>query len=301
MQIRLVKNCIFPVQRDINGGLLDKGPNTKLPLSGTIQGEGKLAGIPVIFIRTSGCNLRCSWIEDLGKIDICDTPYSSHNVEETEDWEIDDIIKLVDYNLGNIKHVVISGGEPTIQPGPLVRLSNRLKKKLGVHITLETNGVHYVPELAWHVDFFSLSPKLKSSEPSARKNRELEKKVDDHYIRDHENLRRNTNTLQKYINACYHMESYYGDMPDTEAKRRTSKDFQLKFVVAKESDEKEIKKDFLSKLGLFENQDVLVMPLGSTPEKTKEHTELALKMAIRNGWRFAPRIQLEVFGDQAGT
>jgi len=73
MEIRLAKNGIFPIQKGLDGNLLDTGPNTGLPLSGTIQGEGKQAGLPVIFIRTSGGNLRCSWIDDLGRVDICDT------------------------------------------------------------------------------------------------------------------------------------------------------------------------------------------------------------------------------------
>lgn len=301
MKIRLVKNGIFPILRGLDGNLSESSPNTGYPLSGTIQGEGKLAGIPVLFIRTAGCNLRCSWIDDLGRVDICDTPYSSHRVEETEEWEVEDVIKMVELNLGKMNHVVISGGEPTIQPGPLVNLVNNLKRKLSVHISIETNGVHYVPELTWKVDFFSISPKLKSSEPNEKKNKLIENPIEDHYIRDHAFLRRNHNTIQKYINACYHMESYYGDAPDTELKRRDSKDFQLKFVIAREEDEKEIKKDFLSRLGLFRNEDILVMPLGSTPEKTKEHTDIAVKMALRNGWRFAHRVHLDVFGDKAGT
>lgn len=301
MKIRLVENGIFPILRDLSGNLTKDSPNTGLALSGTIQGEGKFAGIPVLFIRTAGCNLRCSWIDDNGNIDICDTPYSSHDVKESAEWEIDDIIKLVKLNLGNLNHVVISGGEPTTQPLPLLSLTGALKKKLGVHISIETNGTHYVPELAWNVDFFSISPKLSSSNPTIQKNKRLEKPVDEHFIHDHARLRKNTGTIQKYINACHNLESYYGDVPDTEATRRATKDFQLKFVIAREEDENEIKKDFLARLGLYRNQDVLVMPLGSTPEKTAEHSEIAVRMAIRNGWRYTPRVQLELFGNKAGT
>jgi len=301
MKIRLVKNGIFPVLRDIEGNLAEMSPNTGLNLSGTIQGEGKLAGIPVLFIRTAGCNLRCTWEDDNGNIDICDTPYSSHNITETEDWEIDDVVRLIELNLGNLKHVVISGGEPTVQSSALVSLCKRLKKKTGVHISIETNGVHYIPELVWHVDFFSISPKLKSSEPSKRKNEKTERNVEDTFILDHAKKRRNIGTIQKYINACYHMESYYGDAPDVEASRRGTKDFQLKFVIASEKDEKEIKDDFIAQLGLINQEDILIMPLGSTAEKTREHTGTALKIAIRNGWRFAPRIQVEVFDNKEGT
>ncbi len=301
MKLRLVKNGIFPVLRNLNGDLVEEPLNTGLFLSGTIQGEGKLAGIPALFIRTAGCNLRCSWIDDDGKIDICDTPHSSHDVRESEEWEVDDIVKLIKINLGNIKHVVISGGEPTTQPIPLLTLVSSLKKKTGVHISIETNGVHYVPELAWNVDFFFISPKLKSSEPTPGKNKHLAKAVDDHFIRDHARLRKNTGTIQKYINACHNLESYYGDIPDTEATRRSSKDFQIKFVIAREEDEKEIKEDFLSNLGLYRNQDILVMPLGSSPEKTSEHAEIAVRMAIKNGWRYTSRVHLNLFGNKEGT
>ncbi len=97
------------------------------------------------------------------------------------------------------------------------------------------------------------------------------------------------------------LESYYGDKVDTEPRKRPDRDFQLKFVIASEEDEKEIREDFLSRLGFVRNEDVLVMPLGSNPEKMKEHLDLAAKTAIRNGWRFSPRIQIDIFGDRAGT
>ncbi len=301
MTIRLVKNGIFPIQRNRKGQLLETGPNTGYPLSGTIQGEGKLSGLPVLFVRTAGCNLRCSWINDKGEVDICDTPYSSHRVTDDEEWEIKDIIDVISFNLGEIRHVVISGGEPTIQPRPLLQLVSALKKKLKVHITLETNGVHYVPELAWHIDLFSISPKLRSSEPTPEKNKHLESPISKEHIRDHARLRKNTANIQKYINACMNLGSYYGDNPATSPTKRGDKDFQLKFVVAREEDEQEIKKEFLDHLGFVRNEDVLVMPLGSNPEVMHKHMHLAAKMAIRNGWRYTQRVQLNLFGDKEGT
>ena len=51
----------------------------------SIQGEGELTGVPTVFIRTSGCNLRCRW---------CDTPYASWN-PEGEEMSIEDIVKEV--------------------------------------------------------------------------------------------------------------------------------------------------------------------------------------------------------------
>src|SRR5258705_7458828 len=80
----------------------------------SIQGEGILAGVPSVFLRTSGCNLRCTW---------CDTPYTSWN-PEGDDLSLDDI--LVDVRRHGSAHVVVTGGEPMIQED-IVRLTQQLK------------------------------------------------------------------------------------------------------------------------------------------------------------------------------
>ncbi|MBT4887307.1 MAG: 7-carboxy-7-deazaguanine synthase QueE, partial [Planctomycetaceae bacterium] len=65
----------------------------------SLQGEGRLAGTPSVFVRTSGCNLRCSW---------CDTPFTSWKPSGTNQSVNDIVQKVLDYNL---THVVITGGE----------------------------------------------------------------------------------------------------------------------------------------------------------------------------------------------
>jgi 7-carboxy-7-deazaguanine synthase len=115
----------------------------------SIQGEGALIGVPSVFIRTSGCNLRCSW---------CDTPYTSWHPEGSE-TAIDEIVaKTAEYS--SARHVVLTGGEPMIAPG-LAELSNRLRER-GMHITIETAGT-----VAHNVacDLMSISPKLSNSTP----------------------------------------------------------------------------------------------------------------------------------------
>src|SRR5580658_2102151 len=77
----------------------------------SIQGEGKLAGVPSVFVRTSGCNLRCSW---------CDTPYTSWK-PEGEELSIDEIMQRA-AEFSAARHVVLTGGEPMIAPG-IVELS----------------------------------------------------------------------------------------------------------------------------------------------------------------------------------
>jgi 7-carboxy-7-deazaguanine synthase len=299
VKINLVRNGIFPIT-GTQGGMKIK-PATGYDFPGTLQGEGKMIGVPVLFVRTSGCNLRCTWTTAEGEVSICDTPYASHYPDEVEAWETSDVVSTVKENLGPIRHIVISGGEPTIQPEPLVELARLLKGRLDVHITLETNGVLFVPRLVNHVDLFSISPKLKSSEPDPGKNRKLQVPVGGNYIRDHAKFRRNLDTLQKYINACMNLSSYYGQFPGTAPVRRTDKDFQLKFVITREEDLEEIRRDFLDKLSFVNNEDVVLMPVGGTPELLAKTTDITARLAIRNGYRFTPRLQIDLYGDTAGT
>src|ERR1039458_9655937 len=81
----------------------------------SIQGEGSLVGVPSVFIRTSGCNLRCAW---------CDTPYTSWQPEGTE-LELDQILDEVAAH--SVRHVVVTGGEPMIAP-EIVALTGRLRR-----------------------------------------------------------------------------------------------------------------------------------------------------------------------------
>jgi 7-carboxy-7-deazaguanine synthase len=112
----------------------------------SIQGEGSLVGVPSVFIRTSGCNLRCAW---------CDTPYTSWRPEGT-DLELDGILDEV--AAFPARHVVVTGGEPMIAPD-IVALTGRLRA-LGRHITIETAGTVFAPVAC---DLMSISPKLANS------------------------------------------------------------------------------------------------------------------------------------------
>jgi 7-carboxy-7-deazaguanine synthase len=115
----------------------------------SVQGEGGLVGVPSVFVRTSGCNLRCSW---------CDTPYASWNPEGDELSE-EEIVERVNA-FGAARHVVLTGGEPMIMPG-IVELTERLRER-GMHITIETAGTVFAPVAC---DLMSISPKLSNSTP----------------------------------------------------------------------------------------------------------------------------------------
>jgi 7-carboxy-7-deazaguanine synthase len=143
----------------------------------SIQGEGKLTGVPSVFVRTSGCNLRCVW---------CDTPYASWE-PEGEDLSVADIVERV-LSFG-AKHVVLTGGEPMIMPD-IADLCRRLKDA-GQHITIETAATVWkdVPH-----DLASMSPKLANSTPTEREG--------GRFAVAHERQRLNYDTIQHFINTA---------------------------------------------------------------------------------------------------
>ena len=115
----------------------------------SLQGEGGLLGVPSVFVRTSGCNLRCVW---------CDTPYTSWQ-PEGEERTLESIVAEVEqYPAG---HVVVTGGEPMIAP-QIVELTRMLGAK---HITIETAGTVWAPV---RCDLMSISPKLANSTPDGQ-------------------------------------------------------------------------------------------------------------------------------------
>src|ERR1044071_2006700 len=142
----------------------------------SIQGEGRLIGLPSVFIRTSGCNLRCVW---------CDTPYASWQ-PEGRSYGVEKILREVDRYPA--RHVVITGGEPLLAP-ELDRLTTALKAA-GKHITVETAATIFrkLP-----CDLFSLSPKLAHSTPW--------KKAAEKVAQRHEAQRLNFAVIQDYIDG----------------------------------------------------------------------------------------------------
>ncbi len=115
-----------------------------IELFNSIQGEGIYTGVPSVFLRTAGCNLKCSW---------CDTKYSWSVGKK---MSVDEIINVI--NQYPSKHLVISGGEPLIQLKKVIELVSKADK----FVTIETNGTIY-PENLEGVSLYSVSPKLKSS------------------------------------------------------------------------------------------------------------------------------------------
>ena len=215
----------------------------------SIQGEGSLVGVPSVFIRTSGCNLRCSW---------CDTPYTSWQPEGT-DLPLDQILQEVQAHPA--RHVVVTGGEPMIAP-EILPLTERLRA-LGLHITIETAGTVFQPVAC---DLMSISPKLSNSTPAGP------------WAVQHDRLRIQPTVLGEL------MRRY---------------EYQLKFVIARPEDMEEVR-PLVENLGA-QRERVILMPEGTDAVHLRERGIWLAEICKEEGFRFSPRLHVDLWGNQRGV
>lgn len=216
----------------------------------SLQGEGRLAGTPSFFVRTSGCNLRCAW---------CDTPYASWEPEGEERSVAWLVAAAVDSGLS---HAVVTGGEPLVQRA--IGTLCRTLRGAGLHLTVETAGT-VAPE--FECDLLSVSPKTSNSDPGGR------------WRHRHVALRSDHDALVELL-----------------ARHR---DHQLKFVVRDESDMGEIEL-LVRELGVVRER-VLLMPEGRTPDEVARRAPLVAALCLRGGYRYSPRLQMDLFGGGRGV
>ena len=156
----------------------------------SIQGEGKLAGLPSAFIRTAGCNLRCTW---------CDTPYASWETDESESLDVDRILdRLAEFAT---IYVVLTGGEPMIAPG-VEGLTRRLKEE-GYHVTIETAATVWKDVVC---DLASISPKLYNSTPWTRDA--------GRWADAHESIRINLDTITRLMAIADYQLKFVVESPE---------------------------------------------------------------------------------------
>jgi 7-carboxy-7-deazaguanine synthase len=155
----------------------------------SVQGEGFLTGASSVFVRASGCNLRC-WF--------CDTPYASWR-PEGRDMSVDEIVAQVEE--WDTQHVVVTGGEPMLF-AELIPLCKTLRT-IGRHITIETAGTLHLPVAC---DLMSISPKFASSAPDAAQHA--------HWHRRHERERHRPDVIRRLIAEFEYQIKFVVDSED---------------------------------------------------------------------------------------
>lgn len=271
----------------------------------SIQGEGIFTGVPSIFIRVAGCNLRCVF-----KGSRCDTPYSSFELDKPI---VDTVEGAIEYfeefykQCPNTSHIVFTGGEPMLYQVQLMEFIKGIAD-LGVfRYTVETNG-SLLNEIglicsddfdSW-IDLWSISPKLSTSVDWGCKY------LNENQRDNHNKNRINIENLASYLNntivmhkevAEYDDASYFPLIDDRPK-------FQLKFVYSGEESLVEIK-DILDKLveetGYSKEiiyGSVLLMPEAGSKGQLENNSEECVKVCLENGFRFCDRLHLRIWGNK---
>jgi 7-carboxy-7-deazaguanine synthase len=161
----------------------------------SVQGEGLRSGRPSVFVRTSGCNLRC-WF--------CDTPYTSWR-PEGDDLSVEEVLDQV-LALPE-PDVVLTGGEPMLF-AELVPLTEALRTA-GRFITIETAGTLHLPVAC---DLMSLSPKLPGSGPE--RSTAADRPPTAGWVRRHEFTRHRPKVIRRLLAEYDHQVKFVIDRPE---------------------------------------------------------------------------------------
>ena len=277
----------------------------------SLQGEGMYAGVPSIFFRTYGCNFRCrkfgrsrdelieghnpevveilknldqyQKFEDLPLVTTgCDTyasiypEFKRFNQQENVETIAGQIHDLLPGKVWNQSHLIITGGEPLLAYQQLYpELIDRCRANGLQHITFETNGTQKLyPEVEEYLfqeftrygrDFdhltFSVSPKLPCS------GEPFESAIQPEVV---------------------HQYQLYGQV-------------YLKFVVATAEDVADAERAVAEYRKHNINCPVYLMPVGGVPQVYNLNTQQVAKLALDRGWRYSPRLQVDIWRNAWGT
>lgn len=279
----------------------------KLPiieLFTSIQGEGMYAGVPSVFVRVTGCNLRCIF-----KGSICDTPYSSFNPEKPK-FTVEDVAKEF-INHPKVNHLVITGGEPTLYDldGFLEELQSILDRESGaaraynLYITIETNGTNKLSKrLLCDLDLISVSPKLSTSciseeelenEPIEILRAGMDNPIPTEQFRRHNRDRINIDVLTSFAEAFADVQyKFVYSGPESEKEILDIRDRIAKKLVEQDPDAwSGVAREFI-------NDCIWLMPEGIDSERLSETAKEAVEACIRNGWHYTDRLHIRIWGNE---
>lgn len=243
----------------------------------SIQGEGKYSGTPSFFIRTVGCNLRCSWHNPDGSVTTCDTAYTSFNTKDTKSWEfnVNEFHREFLDRYPKINHIVITGGEPSLQVDLAEVILLLEIARPGMIYTIETNGTsvcefeklheyvaHGMTTFKPHQLFLSISPKLASS-----------------------------NVLGNEMHAY---NNHWQFIPLLEK----LPDYQIKFVVSEALDGSKVM-GAMDVIGVGDHPErVYLMPQGIDPEVITKNAQYCVQIALHQGYTVTDRMHIRFFGNR---
>ena len=235
----------------------------------SIQGEGKTMGVPAVFLRLTACNLMCG-----GRGTEKDKQLhhgATWRCDSIEVWrsgtsyEIEEFVELFfnkyEKYFNNRAHLIITGGEPTLQQKQLDKFLELLIKRLGFKpfIEIETNGT-IIPQIIYeHLDLINCSPKLSNSG-------EPEKK------------RIKPDTLQ-FLNLS----------PLT----------IFKFVVSSSADVDEIMA--LITDNNLDLAKIYLMPSAQDQDELKQNTKIVSELCMKHGFNFSTRLQIIIWNETTGV
>ncbi len=257
----------MPVSSTVDEQRSSDTDGTALPINElfySLQGEGKFAGTPSVFVRTSGCNLRC-WF--------CDSYHTSWEPTHAA-MSIDDIVDEV-RSYDSVNHIVLTGGEPLIHD-QIVALINRFAG-LNYHITVETNGtIHRNAP----INLVSISPKLASSVPTAEKD----PKGDGEWKSHHDDRRINLDALGELI-----------DNYNTQLKFVVTESEDMTEIESIVTDIRSVTSSQVC------DSDVLLMPEGMNQKDLADRQTKVANLAMEYGYRYTPRLHVDLWNDAPET
>ena len=273
----------------------------------SIQGEGRFMGVPSVFLRTFGCNFKCSGFgmpkgETSAEVEAIasrisefktyeELPLVSTGCDSYASWDprfkdlspmltsdaiAERIMEIIPYGEWKDEHLVITGGEPLLGwQRAYPELLNHPKMIALKEITFETNGTQKLtPEFKTFLQQWSQNPPFTSREVTFSVSAKL---------------------------SCSGEERHEAILPDVVCEYQEVGHTYLKFVIATEEDAEEA----LETLDIYRAEgftgSCYLMPIGGVESVYAMNNRRVAEFAMKNGLRYSDRLQVPLFKNEWGT